>query len=597
MKTLSTEKNLRILIVDDNRSIHADFQKILAGDDAADRAQAMEEALFGKVAGARQTVKFELDSAYQGQEGFEMAQRACTEGRPYAMAFVDVRMPPGWDGIETITRIWEVDPSVQIVICTAYSDYSWDQMIEKLGLSDKLVILKKPFDNIEALQLASTLTEKWQLTQQARRHVLELEEIVSRRTVQLRKSEDRYRLITENAGDLIAIVEHDGRWTYRSPSFQRLLGYTPDELAVISAFELIHPDDQPAAIAAMRDCALRGVKLTCEFRVRHKDGSWLTTESHAGPFRDATGASEGTLFVTRDITERRKLELQLRQAQKLESIGQLAAGIAHEINTPMQFIGDNTRFLEDTFTQLHPLLKAYGNLLTAADAGAITPAMIATTRAAQADASLDYLLNEIPKAIRDTLEGVKRTTKIVQAMKTFSHPGSAERIPVKLRDAIESTLTISRCEWRHLADVVTEFDPELPAVPVFAAEFNQALLNLIVNAAHAIAAALGAANRDKGIITISTRRVGTSAEIRVRDTGTGIPEAVQPRIFDPFFTTKPPGKGTGQGLGIARSVIADQHGGSLEFETVVGQGTVFIIRVPLHPDSAQNAASAESKAA
>ena len=168
MKTPSAKKNLRILIIDDNRSIHSDFRKILADDRTSDQARAMETAMFGEALDTRQTIRFELDSAYQGKDGFEMVQRALAEGRPYAMTFMDVRMPPGWDGIETAARVWEVDPEIQIVICTAYSDYSWDQMGEKLGQSDKLVILKKPFDNIEALQLATALTEKWNLARLAK---------------------------------------------------------------------------------------------------------------------------------------------------------------------------------------------------------------------------------------------------------------------------------------------------------------------------------------------------------------------------------------------------------------------------------------------
>jgi PAS domain S-box-containing protein len=575
----ATEITHRILVVDDSRAIHDDFRKIFAG--CTRRPVDDDEAvLFGTPDDTPGTLDLQIDSAHQGEEALTLVQQACAEGRPYAMAFMDVRMPPGWDGIETTARIWAVDPDLQIVICTAYSDYSRDAMIRQLGRSDKLLILKKPFDNVEALQLAAALTEKWQLTQQARRHVRELEDTVARRTAQLRQSEDRYRLITENAADLIALVADDGQLLYRSPSFQHLLGYSAAELAATAVFDLIHPDDRPLATAALHDCTTLGLKRSSVFRVRHHDGTWRTMEAHTSPFRDSAGS--GALFVVRDITERHKLELQLRQAQKLESIGQLAAGIAHEINTPLQFIGDNTVFLGQTFADLTPLLQACGALLAAAPPGSIPSAQLDDLRTAYRAASADYLLTEIPKAIHDTMDGVHRTTKIVQAMKTFSHPGSADRVPVNLREAIESTLTISRSEWRHVAEVVTDFDPDLPAVPLFAAEFNQALLNLIVNATHAIADVVGPDPAAKGTITLSTRRQGGCAEVRVRDTGTGIAAAIQPRIFDPFFTTKPPGKGTGQGLAIVHSVIVDKHGGALQFETAVGRGTEFIICLPLH---------------
>jgi two-component system sensor histidine kinase/response regulator len=211
MKTPVPEKNLRILVVDDNRSIHSDFRKILVDEHTTDKARAMEAALFGEPTDSRQAVRFELDSAYQGKEGFEMVQRAVTEGRPYAMAFMDVRMPPGWDGIETTARIWEVDPEMQIVICTAYSDYSWDQMSKKLGQSDKLVILKKPFDNVEALQLATALTEKWHLARQAKSQFDNLEKLVEERTRELRAAKEAAEAGAKAKSEFLANMSHEIR--------------------------------------------------------------------------------------------------------------------------------------------------------------------------------------------------------------------------------------------------------------------------------------------------------------------------------------------------------------------------------------------------
>jgi signal transduction histidine kinase len=467
----------RILVIDDSRAIHDDFHKIFEVETAvADGMDAAEAALFGAERAPAVGSTFEVDSALQGQEGLARVQQALAEGRPYAMAFVDMRMPPGWDGVETIAKIWEVYPDLQVVVCTAYSDYSWDEMIAKVGQSDRLLVLKKPFDVVEVLQMANALVAKWELLQQTRRHLHELEARIGERT---------QALASANAA--------------------------------------------------------------------------LQTE----------------------ISDRNKMEVQLRHAQKMESIGQLAAGIAHEINTPTQFIGDNTRFVRDAFGDLLPLLAAQTRLLAAAQTGAVPPALLAEVEAAARTADLAYLTDEIPKAIDQSLEGVMRVAKIVRAMKEFSHPGTTEKTALDLNHAIESTLTVATTEWKYIADLVTDFDASLPPVPVLPGEFNQVVLNIVVNASHAIADVVGDGGQGKGRITVSTRRDGDWAEVRIGDTGTGIPEAAQPKVFDPFFTTKGVGRGTGQGLAIAHAVVVEKHGGSIRFETEAGKGTTFVIRLPL----------------
>lgn len=193
-------------MIDDIASIHADFRKILTGGAGLGTPDAMEEALFGRAAEAPGVAAFKVDSAYQGQEGFEMVQRALQEGAPYAMAFIDVRMPPGWDGIETAARIWAVDPDLQVVICTAYSDYSWGEMIKRLGPTDKLLILKKPFDNIEAVQLASALSEKWYLSRKARFQMEDLERLVEERTSKLTAANSALTEAIANVKELSGLV-------------------------------------------------------------------------------------------------------------------------------------------------------------------------------------------------------------------------------------------------------------------------------------------------------------------------------------------------------------------------------------------------------
>jgi PAS domain S-box-containing protein len=287
------------------------------------------------------------------------------------------------------------------------------------------------------------------------------------------------------------------------------------------------------------------------------------------------------LIIGSDVTERKTLEIQLRQAQKLEAIGQLAAGIAHEINTPTQYVGDNTNFLKESWTLIAPLLAAMREVRADAGADGVTREKWQRFDALWEASDLLYLESEIPRAIEQSLEGIQRVAKIVRAMKEFSHPGTEEKRPVDANKAIETTLTVARNEWKYVADIVTRLEPELPLIPLHAGEFNQVILNLLVNAAHAIRQVVGDGSQRKGRITIVTRHDHGWAEILIGDTGAGIPEAVRSRIFEPFFTTKPVGEGTGQGLALAHSVVVRRRGGKIWFETEVGRGTTFFIRLPL----------------
>ncbi len=283
-----------------------------------------------------------------------------------------------------------------------------------------------------------------------------------------------------------------------------------------------------------------------------------------------------------EAAERKLIEGQLVQAQKLESIGQLAAGIAHEVNTPIQYIGDNCLFLKTSFVEMKTLLEQHSELLDFVKKANLDAELTARLENNLAVLDTAFLMEEIPKAIDQSIEGVERVSQIVKAMKEFAHPGSGEKAPVKLNHAIRNTLMVCRNEVKHCANVVTDLDPALPPVHCRLGEINQVILNLVVNAAHA----MEGAHRDGslGTIKVSTRADGAFAEIRVQDNGTGIPEAIRNKIFDPFFTTKEVGKGSGQGLAIARNAIVKKHGGTLTFETEEGVGTTFIIRIPIAPE-------------
>jgi signal transduction histidine kinase len=292
--------------------------------------------------------------------------------------------------------------------------------------------------------------------------------------------------------------------------------------------------------------------------------------------------SDTFVVMTADVTERRSLEVQVHQAQKMEAIGQLSAGIAHEINTPIQYVGDNLAFLSESWKSVTDLVEQHRSTIKTLRGTSLPEEQKNALEAAEHNADFDFLALEIPKAIRQALEGAQRVAKIVRAMKEFSHPGTSERAAVDINRAVETTVTVARNEWKYVAEVETNLDPNLRPAPCYAGELNQVILNLIVNAAHAIGDVVQSGQ--KGLITIQTVAKGDWAEIAVSDTGGGIPTEIRTRVFDPFFTTKEVGKGTGQGLALAHSVIVKKHGGKIWFETEVGRGTTFFIHLPMNSE-------------
>ena len=467
------EEARRILIVDDNRAIHEDFRKILLADSASAEMEDLETLMFGAGGPSPGRPAYEIDSAYQGEEALTLMLAASSAGRPYALAFVDMRMPPGWDGLETIGQLWKVDASLQVVICSAYSDHSWSEITKKLNPSDGLLILKKPFDVIEAVQLASTLTRKWTLHRQEQRRMEVLEATVRERTAELEQSNEALR---------------------------------------------------------------------------------------------------------RTMDERQRFEIELRLAQKLEAVGRLASGIAHEINTPVQFVSDSVEFVREAVQELLRLRDRHRLLLPQLAARPELQAVAAELAEADTRADLDYFSEQVPKALDRAINGLERVATLVRSMKQFASGESQKMAPADLNEAIASTLVIAPSEYKYVAELETDYG-ELPPVSCVISEINQVVLNLVINAAHAVADVV-AGTGDRGRIKVSTRAENQGVVITISDTGSGVPAAIRDKIFDPFFTTKEVGRGTGQGLAMARSVIVEKHGGSISFETEEGRGTTFFIRLP-----------------
>lgn len=476
------KKQFRVLIVDDSEAIHEDFRKVLRRDDGGGELDDAERELFGETEPSSHAGPcFELDSAMQGKDALEMVKKAVEEGRPYALAFVDVRMPPGWDGIETIEHIWKCDDNIQTVICTAYSDYSWEETTKKLGYSERLLILKKPFDNIEVHQLACALTEKWAMTRQAKLRMEDLEVAVQTRTEKIQKQKN----------------------------------------------------DLEEAVAKLQ-------------------------QAHA----------------------------QLLQSDKMASIGQLAAGVAHEINNPIGFISSNLNTLSDYAKDLKEALAGYRGLLDGCIAGdSDVPKKAEAVKKANEGLDIDYIISDLGDLIAESLEGAHRVRKIVADLRDFSHVDTPDVNEEDINALMDKTINVAWNELKYKTTVDRQYG-KLPAVPCYGGKLGQVFLNLLVNAAHAI--------EEKGTITIRTGADDTNAWIEVVDTGCGISAEHINRIFDPFFTTKDVGKGTGMGLNLAYKII-EAHGGRISVRSTVGEGTTFRIELPLSGPPAEAAAKKEAQ--
>ena len=437
---MSTPPVHRLLVIDDNPAIHDDFHKIFSEPSQAEgNLDVLASSLFGASPSAPpQRQSFDLDSAFQGQEGLEKVKAALAAGRSYSLAFVDVRMPPGWDGIETIEQLWKVDPDLQVVICTAYSDYSWDAMRARLGNSDSLVVLKKPFDTVEVLQITHALTRKWELTHEARCRMDDLDRLVAERTQELQMANERLQM---------------------------------------------------------------------------------------------------------EMAERAKTEEVLRQAQKMEAIGQLAAGVAHDFNNLLTVIQGHAGLLLNRKDILAPTVEPLKQVMFAAErAAALTRELLLFSRKQVPQ----------PKAI-DLNALIERTSKLLGRV---------------LGEHIELRLVRAN---------------GLPAITADENNLDQIIMNLAVNARDAMP--------HGGLLTFATSlekidadaarrhpqaRAGDFVCMTVTDTGCGMDAATLARVFEPFFTTKEIGKGTGLGLATVYGVV-QQHHGWIDVISQPGHGTSFRI--------------------
>ena len=540
MKSADLKPNHRILIVDDNTSIHADFRNILCPDNSDDvAANALEAALFDEK--KPEELSFELDSAHQGQEALEMVRQALAENRPYALAFVDVRMPPGWDGVETIARIWEVAPELQVVVCTAYADYSWEDMRAKVGQPDSLLVLKKPFDNIEVQQLAHALTKKWLLSLQARLQIAEL----AQANESLALSEERFSKAFHESPLPSGIQRFpDQRFVDVNQRLAQTIGYAREEMIGRTPAELFLWEPPETAeqwyVGLLRQQFVRDA----EVKIRNQAGSLLEVLVSLAPI--ALGGQPHVLLLAQDVSERALLERQLRQAQKMEAIGQLAAGVAHDFNNILTVIQGHAGLLQQKLDPANPQGKSVEQI----------------TRAAA------------------------RAATLIRQLLMFSRKQVMQFRHLDINDTLRNSIKmLERLVGEH---VQIDFRPEspIPAIHADNSMMEQIAMNLAVNARDAMP--------NGGRVTITTskqtihraptpmdpeRRDGEYICLTFSDTGTGMDTQVLSRIFEPFFTTKAVGKGTGLGLSTVFGIVR-QHQAWLEVDSKLDHGTTFRIYFP-----------------
>lgn len=380
----------------------------------------------------------------------------------------------------------------------------------------------------------------------------------------------------DHASDSVFITDATGAIVYVNAACERVSGYDRSELVGQNPRIFKSGKHDEGLYLDLWQTIQRGDVWRGRLFNRCKDGSYFEIEETITPIQGPDLDQSYFLSIMRPTDATTKDLERYYTAQKMEAIGELAAGIAHEINTPTQYIGDNLQFLAESFEKLIPVLRAYRESLQD-DMSSNGPDRAGAPLSPR---DFDFLLEEIPGAIKESREGNRKVAAIVRAVREFVHPDLEEKGPVEINRSIENTIALARNEWKYVAEVRTDFDLEIAQVFTVSGALNQVVLNLLVNAAQAIGEAREQGNKEKGRITVATRRVGKELVITIEDTGPGIPEAIRSRIFEPFFTTKRPGRGTGQGLAIVRALVTERLEGTLTFESETGRGTTFVVSLP-----------------
>ncbi|MFZ5584369.1 MAG: ATP-binding protein [Thermodesulfobacteriota bacterium] len=501
-------------------------------------------------------------------------------------------------GLDTLDQMLSVAPGVPVVVLTGLGEEEMALAALSKGAEEYLIK-----NDVKMRMLWLTLQFailRRQLAENKRNARQQLEARVQERTAELeatnlalRRSEERYRFLVETMNEGVIRGDGQGRIVFVNEKVIRMLDFQRDELLGRDVLTLAADQANVDIMLYQRMRRQQGLTDSYEVALAKRDGGRFHALFSSRPILGPNGDYEGFLAVITDISKRKLLENQLLQSQKLEAIGQLAAGIAHEINTPIQYVSDNTRFIRDSLESFTQLFNKHLELAQLTKAAGAFPELTAEMERTAQEIDLDYMLREVPVAIEQIEEGLRRVSEIVRSMKEFAHPGSEQKTLADINHVIENTIMVARNEWKYVADIKLDLSPDLPLVPCIPGDLQQIMLNIVVNAAQAIGGPLGECPIEKGLITVSSRQVERWAEIRVSDTGPGIAPEIQRRVFDPFFTTKPVGKGTGQGLAIAYAAVVERHQGEIFCESALGSGATFIVRLPLEAGSGRQESGLE----
>jgi signal transduction histidine kinase len=531
------------------------------------------------------------------QMGWSILFMWLLEGQPEAQLHVFISLAflsfyRDWRVLVTATAIAIAYPVVRLSLLPesyAIGAAAWWRVFDQAAwvIADAVIMLIAVLQSLKTLQKYAMHAATLSLTNET------IGQHVEERTRELARSREQYRLIAETTRAIpFELDVAHGRFTYIGPQAQKMLGFPESRWKEAGFLDVLLPRPREANVRQQIDECMPGTFETLCSVVTADDRVVELRWTVACELVDDMRFLRGLMI---DVTEARRMVRELAQGQKLESVGRIAAGVAHEINTSVQFISDSVRFVRHALRDVPHALADYRTLAASALSGKEVTADAKKATDTDEAADVDYFLKNAPDALDRALEGISRVGSIVRSMTEFAHPDSRTKADVDINRSIRTTLNMARNEYKTVAELETDFG-DIPTVHCHAGDINQVVLNLLLNAAHAISDAVEGTSA-KGRIGVRTRVIGGYVEISITDTGGGIPEDVRGRIFEPFVTTKEVGRGTGQGLALSRGIVVDKLKGSLHFETETGKGTTFFIRLPMADVTAVTVSNTKQAAA